>query len=85
MTHEPTNTFDKLNAVLFDQIERLANAKSEEDMEREIERSQEVSRLANSITSNHQTAIKLMQTQREAGFALAEVIQCRPRMLSGGR
>ena len=70
---------------IVDQIDRLARAESEEDMEREIERSEAVSRLANSITNNHQTAIKLMQTQREAGFALAEVIQCRPRMLSGGR
>lgn len=84
MTYERQGTFDDLNAALFAQMDRLANASDEEDVKREIERSEAVSRLAGNIIGNANTAINLMRLQASEGMDMAGRIATRPKMLGGG-
>lgn len=79
------NSFDDLNAALFAQMERLANATDEETVKREIERSEAVGKLASSITANAKNAIDLMKFQYNEGMDLAGMVATRPKMLGGGQ
>ena len=75
-------SFDDLNTALFAQMERLAAA-DEDTIEREIDRSGAVSKLATNIIDNYNTAIKLMQYQNSEGMDLAGKVATRPKMLGG--
>lgn len=79
------NSFDDLNAALFAQMERLANAKDEEVIRREIERSEAVGKLASNITANAKNAIDVMKFQYQEGMDLAGMVATRPKMLGGGQ
>ena len=79
------NSFDDLNDALFTQMERLANAKDEETIRREIERSEAVGKLASSITANARNAIDVMKFQYQEGMDLAGMVATRPKMLGGGQ
>lgn len=82
MVSRPTGSFDDLNAALFAQMEKLATA-DEDTIEREIDRSCAVSKLATNIIDNYNTAIKLMQYQNSEGMDLAGKVATRPKMLGG--
>lgn len=75
-------TFDDLNDALFAQMERLANA-SGDALEREIERSEAVSKLAGNIIGNANTAINLLKFQATEGIDMAGMVATRPKMLGG--
>lgn len=77
------NTFDVLNAALFAQMERLASA-SDEELEREIERSKAVSQLAGNVIGNARTAIDLMRFQANEELGLSDRVMVQPKMLGGG-
>lgn len=83
MAYERQGTFDDLNNALFAQMEKLANADSEESVKREIERSEAVSKLAGNIIGNYNTAINLMKFQASEGMDLAGMVSTRPKMLGG--
>lgn len=83
MAYERQGTFDDLNNALFAQMEKLANADSEESVKREIERSEAVSKLAGNIIGNYNTAINLMKFQASEGMDLAGMVATRPKMLGG--
>lgn len=78
-------TFDELNDALFAQMDRLANAADEEAVEREIGRSEAVSKLAGNIIANTKSAIDLVRMQRDAGMDVAAMVSAPPRMLGGGK
>lgn len=83
MAYERQGTFDDLNAALFAQMDRLANASDEESVRREIERSEAVGKLAGNIIGNYNTAINLMKFQASEGMDLAGMVDMRPKMLGG--
>lgn len=85
MAYERQGTFDDLNAALFAQMEKLANASDEETITREINRSKAVGDLAGNIISNYNTAINLMKFQASEGMDMAGMIAARPKMLGGGK
>lgn len=81
----PQGTFDELNDALFAQMDRLAGAADEEAVEREIGRSEAVSKLAGNIIANTKAAIDLVRMQRDAGMDVAGMVAEPPRMLGGGK
>jgi len=48
----------RLNDLLFEQLERLQEAESDDDIKREVERSKAVAQVANQINSNTKNAIE---------------------------
>lgn len=76
-------TFDMLNDALFAQMERLADASGEDELKREIERSEAVSELAGKVVDNARTAVSLMRLQQAAGMDLAGMVAEPPKMLGG--
>lgn len=76
-------TFDMLNDALFAQMERLADASGEDELKREIERSEAVSELAGKVVDNARTAVNLMRVQQAAGMDLAGMVAEPPKMLGG--
>lgn len=75
-------TFDDLNAALFAQMDRLANAEGEA-LDAEIERSGAMSKLAGNVIANYNAAVNLMRFQREEGMEAAGLTASQPRMLGG--
>lgn len=78
------SSFDDLNDALFAQMERLAQAQGEDDVKREIARSEAVGTLASNIIGNTRNAITLLKYQSDEGMDLAGMVATRPRMLGGG-
>lgn len=78
-------SFDSLNAALFAQMERLAQASGEDEVRREIERSEAVGALAQGIIGNTRNAISLIRFQSDAGMDMAGMVAVAPKMLGGGR
>lgn len=76
-------TFDMLNDALFAQMERLAEASGEDELKREIERSEAVSELAGKVVDNARTAVSLMRLQQAAGMDMAGMVAEPPKMLGG--
>lgn len=76
-------TFDMLNDALFAQMERLAEASGEDELKREIERSEAVSELAGKVVDNAKTAVSLMRLQQAAGMDMAGMVAEPPKMLGG--
>lgn len=83
MAYERQGTFDDLNNALFAQMERLANAESDADIKREIERSEAVSGLACNIIGNAKNAIEVMKCQQREGMDMAGMVATRPKLLGG--
>lgn len=81
---EKKGTFDALNDALFAQIDRLAQAEGDEDVRKEIERSEAVSKLAGNVIGNAKTAVALLKMQQDAGMEIAGKVAEPPRMLGGG-
>lgn len=79
------NVFDDLNAALFAQMERLAAASGEEELKREIGRSESVATLAQNVTRNTRNALEMIRLQQDGGLELAGKVAAPPRMLGGGR
>ena len=77
-----SGTFDDLNAALFAQMEKLANA-DDETVETEIARSDAVQKLAGRVIDNANTAIGLMKLQAADGMDMAGMITTAPKMLVG--
>lgn len=79
-------TFDKLNDALFAQLGKLQSVDNDdaEAMERVIEQTEAVSRLASNIISNANTAISAMRLYDQAGLGAAELVGRAPKMLGGG-
>ena len=84
MNYKRQGTFDDLNTALFAQMDRLANA-SGDDIEKEIERSRAVGKLAGNIISNYNTAISFMRFQAEECLDISDRISMHPKMLGGGK
>lgn len=80
-------TFDKLNDALFAQLDKLQAVDPEDAdaMERAIEQTRAVSRLAGHIIGNANTAINAMKLYDQAGLGAAELIGKAPKMLGGGQ
>ncbi len=77
-----SGTFDDLNAALFAQMEKLANADAE-TVESEIARSDAVQKLAGRVIDNANTAIGLMKLQASEGMDMGGMVATAPKMLVG--
>lgn len=77
-----SGTFDDLNAALFAQMEKLANADAE-SIEGEIARSDAVQKLAGRVIDNANTAINLMKLQAADGMDMGGMVATAPKMLVG--
>ena len=77
-----SGTFDDLNAALFAQMERLANADAD-SVENEIARSDAVQKLAGRVIDNANTAIGLMKLQATEGMDMGGMVATAPKMLVG--
>lgn len=77
-----SGTFDDLNAALFAQMERLANANAD-TVEGEIARSDAVQKLAGRVIDNANTAIGLMRLQASEGMDMGGMVVTAPKMLVG--
>ena len=79
-------TFDKLNDALFAQLDKLQSVRPDdsEAMDRAIEQTKAVSKLAGNIIDNAKTAIDAMRLYDQAGIGAAELIGRSPKMLGGG-
>ncbi len=63
------NTLSDLNNALFEQIERIQDDElSEEDLDKEIKRSQAVTKIAEVIVRNGELALKTMEHLNEYGY-----------------
>lgn len=83
MAYQRQGTFDDLNAALFAQIDRLANA-TREDIETEIARSNAVSSLATNVVNNMGNAVKVAKLLADEGMDVSGIRATMPRMLGGG-
>ena len=77
-------TFDDLNAALFAQMEKLANA-DKDNIGDEISRSDATQKLAGRIIENANTAISLMRLQAQEGMDMGGMVATAPKMLVGGQ
>ena len=77
-----SGTFDDLNAALFAQMEKLANA-DEGSVADEIMRSDATQKLAGRIIENANTAINLMRLQAQEGMDMGGMVATAPKMLVG--
>ena len=80
-------SFDKLNDALFAQMDKLAAAKTEDDVKREVERSKAVSALATNIVNNARNAIRVVEMGNDSMLGVAGAVGVHPtvpRMLTGG-
>ena len=59
------NTLLGLNDILFEQLNKLNNAKDDVDFEKEIRKSYAVSQLAQQIVANTNTCIKAIKLAKE--------------------
>lgn len=67
------NTLSDLNNYLFESIERLNDDElSEEELQKEILRSQAVTKVAEVIVRNGELALKTMQHMNEYGYGSRE-------------
>ena len=73
-------TFDKLNAALFEQLDRLASA-DEDTIESEIKRSNAVAQLASNINSNMANAVKVAGILSMEGMDVSGMRATLPGML----
>ena len=65
------NTLSDLNNYLFEQIERINDDElSEEELQKEILRSQAVTKVAEVIVRNGELALKTMEHLNEYGYGL---------------
>jgi hypothetical protein len=72
------NTLTDLNNYLFETLEKLTDDDlADEELEREIKRSEAVTRVATTVISNGELALKTMKHFYEAGIDVAT-----PTMLS---
>lgn len=78
------NDFDRLNAALFVQMDRLEAVTDEDAVKREVERAKAVSSLAGSIIGNAKTAMEMMRLREESCLSMADASNSLPRMLGGG-
>lgn len=63
------NTLSDLNNALFEQIERIQDDElGEEDLEKEIRRSQAITKIAEVIVRNGELALKTVQHLNEYGY-----------------
>lgn len=62
------NTISDLNNYLFETLERLVDAETAEDMEKEIKRSKAVSTVATTIIHNGELALDTMKHLDEYGY-----------------
>lgn len=77
------NTLSDLNNYLFEELERLQDDEmSEEELQKEITRSQAVTHVAEAIIRNGELALKTMTAVNEYGLTLERGFQL-PPMLSG--
>ena len=75
------NNLSALNDYLFETLERLMdNDLSEEELQKEITRSEAVTSVAQTVIQNGELALKTMKHLNEYGMT-PEI----PRMLEGGR
>lgn len=63
--NDTKNTLLGLNDILFEQLNKLNNAKDDEDFEKEIRKSYAVSQLAQQIVANTNTCIKAIKLAKE--------------------
>ena len=73
------NTLGDLNNYLFEQLERLNDEMSKDDLDKEIQRSHAVSNIARNIINNGNLVLKAKERMIDAMDAEDEV----PRMLMG--
>lgn len=76
-----SGAFDKYNAVIFDQLDRLTNA-DQETIADEIARSEAVQKLVGRGIENVNTAISLMKFQESCGMDLGGMVATAPAMLA---
>ena len=79
----PRNKLTDLNNLLFEQMERLLDDDlTDEELEREIRRSEAVTKTAGTIISNANLAFQTMKHLNEYGYGGGAVPV--PEMLNGG-
>lgn len=77
------NTLTDLNNYLFEELERLQDDDlSEEELQKEITRSQAVTHVAEAIIRNGELALKTLEAVNEYGMTLDKGFKL-PPMLSG--
>lgn len=76
------NTLVDLNNYLFEQIERLQDdSLSDEDFEKEVKRSEAMTKISEKIIANGELAFKTMKHMDEYGYGQTRKV---PKMLEGG-
>lgn len=76
------NTLVDLNNYLFEQIERLQDdSLSDEDFEKEVKRSEAMTKISEKIIANGELAFKTMKHMDEYGYEQTRKV---PKMLEGG-
>lgn len=73
-------TFDDLNNILFEQLERLKGAKGDE-LKTEIERSRSMAGIAKNVIGNARLAYDIVNLQTSAGMSLEKVTANAPKLL----
>ena len=81
--YQRQGTFDDLNNALFAQIDRLQSARGE-DIEREISRSNAVSKLATNVVNNMNNAVQVARILADEGMDVSGIRATMPRMLGQG-
>ena len=76
-------TFDQLNEALTTQLDRLMNADNE-NIDKEIKRSNAVSQLAANINANMSNAVRVSRLLAEEGMDVSGMRATMPKMLGGG-
>lgn len=77
------NTLTDLNNYLFETIERLRDdSLSEEDLRREIVRTEAITKVAQTVITNGELALKVMRHADEYGYG--EKDRALPPMLEAG-
>lgn len=83
------NTLSDLNNYLFETLERLLDDElSDEDMQREILRSQAVTTVAETVIHNGELALKTMQHLNDMGYGSGKkdsLLAPVPKMLEVGK
>lgn len=83
------NTLSDLNNYLFEALERLQDDElSQEELQREILRSQAVTSVAETVIHNGELALKTMQHLNEYGYGKGkrdELLAPVPNMLEAGK
>lgn len=76
----PRNTLSDLNNHLFMQLERLADAETEDGIKQELNRSKAVSDIAKSVIDNGQLVLEAQRFKHDDRMDASREV---PRMLTG--